>query len=327
MSERLRRDTFIAVYSVGTIEEISELFRADYRDVKNDMHGIAKAMNLFQKYVLSITFMYTITTMKTNLTLFRNIIRAEGGIHEKTVMEAFKIFDIYTVIKDRYEDGLKKKELNSKPLAFDVSKEITRVRGLLSDDSNWERAISGTLVKNNQNPNQVRSYYIAYLLGLGIGRRFTEATKTIKITKSKGVYFFTGILKKEKTEESKIEAYFLDITATEAKGYIKELRAFIAMKLKDKNLTLTTATENDINRIFSKVFNNAVKRISEGKILNTHELRHYYAIEHQNRYLSQNPSLKTMDSESLEEHLGLFRRKVLGHKTVSDSTRPYKTIK
>ena len=86
MSEKLRQETFKTVYGVETIKEVSEQFRADYQEVKNDMQGVAKVMGLFQKYILSITFMYSITTMKNNLTLFRNIIKEEGGIHKKTAM-------------------------------------------------------------------------------------------------------------------------------------------------------------------------------------------------------------------------------------------------
>ena len=319
MSEQIRKETFKAVYGVETIREVSELFKTDYREVKNDMQGVAKVMNLFQKYVLSITFMYSITTMKSNLTLFRNIIKKEGGVHEKTAMESFKIFDIYTVIKNQYDEKLTAKESENKSLTFDVKKEIKIIKEKIENKDYSVRA--------NQDSEQVRSYYIIYLLGLGMGRRFTENMKTIEIRKNKDSYLFTGILKKEKTENSKTEAYFLDLTPMEAKAYIKELRTFVSRKLKEKGLTLKSATENDINRIFSKVYNNAVKRISGDKIPNFHELRHYYAIEHQKRYLEQNPSLKNMDKEALEEHLGLFRRKVLGHKMINDSTRPYKTIK
>jgi len=314
-----RKELFKAVYGVETLIEISELFRADYKKIKNDMQGIAKAMGLFQKYVLAITYMYSITTMKTNLTLFRNIIKKEGGLHEKTTTESFKIFDIYTVIKSDYDKKLTAKEKQSKSLTFDVTKEIKRVKKTIEDKS--------YPVKQNQDEEQVRSYYIAYLLGLSTGRRFTEILKTISLKENKNSYIFTGILKKDRTENSKTEAYILDLTTNEVQGYIEEIRAFINTKLKAKKLTYKTTTENDINRMFSKVYNNAVKRISEDKIPNFHELRHYYAIEHQERYLEQNPSLKSMDSEALEEHLGLFRRKVLGHKMISDSTRPYKTIK
>lgn len=319
MSEQLRKEIFKAVYKVETIKEVSELFRADYQEYKNDMQGVAKVMGLFQKYVLSITFMYSITTMKTNLTLFRNIIKEEGGVHEKTAMEAFKIFDIYTVIKNEYDKKLTAKEQNQKTLTVDVKEEIKRVKDIIENKTYSVRA--------NQDEKQVKSYYIAYILGLGLGRRFTEILMTIGLKKNKDNYIFTGILKKEKAEDSKAVAYLLDLSIDEAKSYIKEIRTFIDAKLKTKGLTLKTATENDINRIFSKVYNNAIKRISDDKIPNFHELRHYYAIEHQKRYLEQNPSLKNMDSEALEEHLGLFRRKVLGHKMISDSTRPYKTIK
>jgi hypothetical protein len=314
-----RAKLFKAVYGVETLIEVSELFRADYKKIKNDMQGIAKAMGLFQKYVLAITYMYSITTMKTNLTLFRNIIKKEGGLHEKTTIESFKIFDIYTVIKNDYDKKLIAKEKQSKALTFDVAKEIERVKKTIEDKS--------YSVKPNQDEKQVKSYYISYLLGLTTGRRFTEILKTISLRKNKNSYIFTGILKKDRTENSKTEAYILDLTTSEVQGYIKEIRAFINTKLKAKKLTYKTATENDINKIFSKVYNNAVKRISKDKIPNFHELRHYYAIEHQERYLAQNPSLKNMDNEALEEHLGLFRRKVLGHKMIDDSTRPYKTIK
>lgn len=317
--KQIRKETLLAVYGVETIKEISEQFRVDYKLVKNDMEGIKKAMGLFQKYVLSITFMYSITSIKNNLGFFRKIISEEGGLHEKTTLESFKVFDIYTLIKEDYDKKLTAKEEQEKEMALDVKSEIEEIKKTLNNKT--------YSVKNNQDESQVRSYYISYLLGLSTGRRFTEILKTVELRKKGDNYIFTGILKKEKTEDSKAVAYLLDISIEETKGYIKEIRTFINAKLKGKKLTLKTATEADINRIFSKVYNNSVKRISDAKIPNFHELRHYYAIEHQKRYLEQNPSLKSMDSQSLEEHLGLFRRKVLGHKMINDSTRPYKTLK
>jgi len=308
MSEQIRRETFKTVYGVETIKEVSEQFRAEYKRLKNKKNGFDDVSNLFQKYVLSITFLYSIPSIKNNLGIFRKVINEEGGIWKETVKSSFYIFDVYRAVTANTEQGIIKKEESKKSLEFDIKTEIESIKNILKNKTYSVRA--------NQDEQQVRSYYISYLLGLSTGRRFTEILKTVTIVKKSKGYIFKGILKKDRNQKTEIEANLLYLSIDEAKSHIKELRAFVNAKLKtSRGITLKQATEQDINSIFSKVYNNAIKRITEDKIKNFHELRHYYTIEGTEVFKQGTESDKDT------------RYRILGHHIKEDSTRTYKTIK
>jgi phosphoenolpyruvate synthase/pyruvate phosphate dikinase len=106
------------------------------------------------------------------------------------------------------------------------------------------------------------------------------------------------------------------LTIDEYKTYNKELRMHLNKKLKaQKKTTLKIVTEAQINTLFSKVYNNAVKRISGDKVPNFHELRHYFTIEGTTLFKRKGES----DRET--------RYRILGHAVKSDSTRTYATTK
>jgi hypothetical protein len=171
-------------------------------------------------------------------------------------------------------------------------------------------------VRPNQDEKQVRSYHIAYLLGLTGGRRFAEILKTATIKKSGKKYSYSGILKKDKNDKTVIEVNLIGLTIDEYKAYNKELRTHLNKKLRaTKKSTLKATTEAQINTLFSKVYNNAVKRISGDKVPNFHELRHHYTIE--------GTTLFKRTGESDRE----TRYRILGHAVKSDSTRTYATTK
>lgn len=308
MSEQIRKTTLNTVYGVETIKEVSEQFRAEYQKLKNKKNGFDEVSTLFQKYVLAITFLYSIPSIKNNLGIFRKIINEEGGIWKETTKSSFYIFDVYKAVTANTDKKIMEKEANNRNMAFSVKSEIEAVKKTLEYRT--------YKVERNQKEEQVRSYYIAYLLGLSTGRRFTEIFKTMTIRKKGKGYIFKGILKKDKAQKSEIEANLLYLSIDEAQGYIKEFRAFINAKLKHtKKMTLKDVTEGDINAIFSKVYNNATKRITDDKIQNFHELRHYYAIEGTEHFRLSNESDKDV------------RYRILGHHIREDSTRTYKTIK
>jgi len=308
MSEAIRRETFKTVYGVETVKEVSELFRIEYQELKNNKNAFDEVSKLFQKYVLSITFLYSIPSIKNNLSIFRKIINKEGGIWKDATKSSFYIFDVYKAVTNVTDSKIAKKESFNKSMAFDVKSEIKRVQDMLKNKT--------YPIARNQNEEQVRSYFISYLLGLSTGRRFTEILKTVTIVKKGNGYNFRGILKKDRSQKTEIEANLLILTVDEVKSHIKELRTFINAKLKaTKKITLKQATEQDINSIFSKVYNNAIKRITEDKIPNFHELRHYYTIE--------GTTVFKKGSESDKD----TRYRILGHHIKDDSTRTYKTIK
>ena len=308
MSEAIRKQTFLTVYGVENIKEVSELFRADYNKLKNKKNGFDEVSSLFQKYVLSITFLYSIPSIKNNLGIFRKIINKEGGIWKETTKSSFYIFDVYRAVTAITDKTITKKEETKKDMAFNVYDEIIKIKNML-DNKTYN-------VARNQNEQQVRSYYISYLLGLSTGRRFTEIFKTVAIKKKGKNYIFDGILKKDKNQKNEIEANILYLSIDETKSYLKELRAFINAKLKTtKKKTLKELSEGEINAIFSKVYNNAIKRITGDKIPNFHELRHYYTIE--------GTEVFKRDDETPKD----TRYRILGHHIKEDSTRTYKTIK
>ncbi len=308
MSEKIRKETFLTVYGVENIKEVSELFRADYNKLKNKKNGFDEVSSLFQKYVLSITFLYSIPSIKNNLGIFRKIINEEGGIWKETTKSSLYIFDVYRAVTAITDKTIVKKEETKKDMAFNVHDEIIKVKNML-DNKTYD-------VARNQNEQQVRSYYVSYLLGLSTGRRFTEILKTVAIKKKGKNYIFDGILKKDKNQKNEIEANILYLSIDETKSYLKELRTFINAKLKTtKKTTLKQLSEGEINATFSKVYNNAIKRITGDKIPNFHELRHYYTIE--------GTEVFKKDDESEKD----TRYRILGHHIKEDSTRTYKTIK
>jgi len=308
MSETLRRDTFKSVYGVETIKEISEQFREDYVKIKNKKNAFDEVSKLFQKYVLSITFLYSMSSIKNNLGIFRKIINVEGGIWRDTAKTTFYIFDVYQVVNAKTDENIAKKEINNKDMVFSVKDEIENIKTLLQYRT--------YPIAKNQTQEQVRSYYLAYILGLSTGRRFTEIFKTSSIRKKGNGYIFNGILKKEKTDKSEIEANILYLSVSEVRSYTKELREYLNTKLKaTKKKTIKTATESEINAIFSKVYNNAIKRLTKDIIPNFHELRHYYTIEGTDVFRENGESDKDV------------RYRILGHHIKMDTTRTYKTIK
>ena len=307
-NERQRAEIFNTVYGAYTTKEITELFRADYIKVNNDKQGFDEVISLFPKYVLAITFLYSISSIKNNLKIFRKVIKEEGGIWRDTAKSSFYIYDVYKVVSDNTDEKLDQKEQNQKDVQFDTTNEIARVKNMLDRKSYH--------VASNQNVEQVRSYHLAYILGLSTGRRFTEIFKTVTIHSLKKGQFFRGILKKESNQKNELEANLIGLSVHEARKYTKELRTYLNAKLKDtRKQTLAKTTENQINTIFSKVYNNAVKRISGDKIPNFHELRHYYAIEGTEIFRRNGESDKDV------------RYRILGHHVRDDTTRTYSTIK
>lgn len=321
--ETLRAEAFKSLYGVTTQKEILELFRADcveHKSIKNnDEAKEESASKLFSKYALALTYLYSLATIKQNLKNYKKIISELrlGSV----VQDKFYFVGLFTTVSKKTKANEKKRKEVDKALPVDVRGEIRRVQNLLRADA--------FDVKANQTVEQVRSYYIVYVLGLATGRRFSEIIKTISIQKRGKKFFFKGLLKKEEDLKNKaVEAHFVELSYTAINAYLKELRSYISTKLKkDKGVSLEDISESEINTIFSKVYNNAVKRISDNKVPNVHELRHFYTIEHQERYLAKNPHLKLLNKKELEVVLQNVRYTVLAHEIKEDTTSSYVTIK
>jgi hypothetical protein len=285
---------FEEIYGVSTINEILELFREDYKSVKN--RSLKGVQALFKKYTYAIFYMYSPSTIRTNVVNFKNIIKEEGGKYEANALEAFKIDEVYVPLKKK--DAKKKRELKRK-VREGESKSQNNNPQIVIDKIKEVRKIlieKKYKVAKNQNALQVRAYHIMVLLGLATGRRATELLKTLKISKRANKCYFDGLLK----GNEKIEANIIELSYNETKAYLKQLRKFS----KGKDLT-----ESEVNAKYSRVFNDAVKRLFSFK--NVKELRHYYSVA--------GASLFKKENETVEDTIS----RILGHKEVFTSALNY----
>jgi len=314
--------TFKSLYTVTTQKDILELFKQDVKafkaiknddDLKND-----ESSRIFSKYVLAITFMYSLSSIKNNLKAYKKVLTDArvGDILQKK----FYFEGLYTTVSNVTKTKVEAKKASNKTMPIDVVAEIKRVRSILERNS--------FKVLKNQSTKQVRSYYLAYILGLATGRRFTEIFKTISIHNKNNEFKFVGLLKKKDgLKNQQLKAHILELSHKEAQSFLTELRAYLNAKLKEKKLSLDDVTEAQINTIFSKVYNNAVVRISNKKVPNFHELRHFYTITYQERYIAQNPHLADNSEQELSVILQDVRYTILGHEIKDDTTSTYVTFK
>ena len=319
-TESQRAEILKATYGVDTFPKVLKVFEADYKSIKNiegtKSESLQKSINLFQRYLIAITYLYSLSTIKNNLKQFKAVIKKEGGELQEIAEKVFhigggkdeKIPSIHKMVSAKTEEKITEREQSQNENNFNIEDEIKRVKTLLT--------LNAYVVKKNQNPKQVKSYYLAYIIGLSGGRRFTEIFKTTDIKKKGSSYFYTGILKKENNTTTAIEVNLIGLTVKEYRAYQKELRSYIDDKLqatKEKSLKDTTIAE--INSTFSKVYNNAIKRLSRETIPNFHELRHHYTIK--------GTELFNRSGESERE----TRYRILGHELKEDTTRTYATAK
>ena len=289
-----RKAQFSNIYGVERISEVQELFRKDYNRWKN--RSSEKVQALYKKYSYAIFFMYSPNSIRNNLVDFKNIIDEEGGKYKAMALEAFTVEEIYKPIKKK--DKVRKKELKENVRAGEadsqnidpaiIVNQIKELRNILISKS--------YKVAKNQKEEQVRAYYILALLGLATGRRFTEVLKTLKLSKRRDKIYFDGLLK---GNNEKIEGHIIELSYKEVQGYLRELRKFID----------TDLTENQINSKYSRVFNNAVKRLLGYK--NVKDLRHNYTIAGSQLFKREN--------ETIEDTI----TRILGHREVFTSALNY----
>ena len=321
--ENTRIMAFQSLYGVSTQKEILSFFKEDcikHKKIKNDDEAREKSASaLFSRYVLAITFLYSLSSIKSNLKTYKEIIKEfELG---DVVQKKFYFEGLFTTVSKMTQNKIDEKKEEKKDLPFRVENEIKRIRKILNQN-NFK-------VSKNQTEEQVRSYYISYILGLSTGRRFTEILKTISIKSREEGYFFEGLLKKKDSLKNRqLEAKLIELTPKEVNQYLKELRAYLNKKLaKDKKPLLDELDEKKINTIFSRVYNNAIVRISDKKVPNFHELRHIYTLSHQQKYFFDNLHLSRLNEEDLEAVMRNVRYTVLGHEIKEDTTLTYVVLK
>ena len=289
-----RAELFNSIYGVNRMNDILELFRADYNSVKNrSLEGVQK---LYKKYSYAIFFMYSPSSIRNNLVKFKNIINKEGGKYKANALEAFTVEEIYKPLKKK--DEAKKRELKKEVREGSADSQNIDPATIVNQIKELRKTITTKSYKvaKNQKEEQVRAYYLLAILGLATGRRFTEILKTLKMSKRGAKFYFDGLLK---GNNEKIEGHIIELSYKEVQGYLRELRKFID----------TDLTENQINAKYSRVFNNAVKRLLGYK--NVKDLRHNYAIAGSQLFKQEN--------ETIEDTI----TRILGHKEAFTSALNY----
>jgi len=274
-----RKALFEDAYNQKTLSSILKDFEKDYNTYKN--RSAIKCQEVVFKYTLPLSYGYKLNSIRNNLSRMKKIIRDQGVNEGKYAVNTLSFIDVMLEkiapsLNKAYDQKVEDRANNQENNELDVVEEIKRIKNILS----------GTIeVNRNQTIEQVRSYYLAYILGLSTGRRFSEILKTAQFSKHGKKQMVKGLLKKRKDDKQDFEAFFIELTYKEVQSYLKELREYINSKLVDsKNKTIEEVTEGEINSIFSKVYNNATVRISlkdqEGNPLvkTFHDLRHHYSV-------------------------------------------------
>jgi hypothetical protein len=300
-----RREVFETVYKVSRLVDILKQFRERYNEVKNS--SVEEVQALYKDYSYAIFFMYSPSAIRNNLVKFKKIINEEGGKYRAIAEEAFTIDNVYAPVKAKdeevkreYRESVRAGE--SKSQKIDPKRIQDQIKELMKklEKRNYE-------VARNQDERQVRAYHILALLGLATGRRFTELIKTLKISKRGDKVLFSGLLK---GNDKAIEGHIIPpMTDSLVKKYLRELRRLLNLIAKEKKQpTIEELTENQINSRYSRVFNNAVKKMG---FVNVKALRHNYSIAGSQLFRKQN--------ETIEDTI----TRILGHREVFPASLNY----
>ena len=290
-----RREVFNNMYGVSIMGSFNKRtkkatpnsvlgnFEKEYNRYKNK--GINKLLELYRDYSYAIFFMYSPSSIRNNLVAFRNVIKENGGKYQANALEAFTVENVYAPLnKDNFEKKTELKEAVQKGNneKIDPTILVDKILHLKNELDNKTYRVAG-----NQKEEQVRAYRIVAMLGLATGRRFTELMKTLEIRKRGKKITFSGLLK---GNDKTIEGNIIALSYADVKKYLKELRAFA----KTENLS-----EDEVNKKYAKVFNNALKRLG---FQNVKATRHNYSVA--------GSQLFKREGESIEDTI----TRILGHR-------------
>lgn len=300
LDEELASDraiVFKSIYGVSKFTEILDLFVAKYTIVKDeDVKGI---QSLYREYSYAIFYMYSPSSIRNNLVAFRNIIKKEGGTLQAVALETFTIEAIYAPIQAK--DKATKEELKQNLRDGKAGSQNTDPKKIEAKIKELKEIIESKSylagMTNRQKPLQVESYYLFALLGLATGRRATELLKTLTLSKRGDKHYFEGLLK---GNDKKIGANIIGLSYKETQGYLRRLRRIINTK---------ELSERQVNTKYSRVLNNAIKRIMGYS--NVKDLRHNYAIAGSQLFKRKN--------ETIEDTIS----RILGHKETFTSSLNY----
>jgi len=293
--KKQRKEAFKAIYGVETMREVLALFRTEYNRTKDK--SLKNTIALFGRYTYAIYFMYSPSSIRNNIVKFKKVIKDEEGKYETNLLEMFDIDEVYEPIKA--QDLAKKKALKKEIIEENAKcQDSSHIETTLNKIKELDRILKEKdyTVRSNQDEKRIRSYRIMALLALSTGRRFTELSKTLKLSKRGNNYYFTGLLK---GNEERIEAHFIGLEYDTIKNYLKELRS---------DLNTAKMDISDVNKKYAKVFNNAFKRLG---FTNIKSLRHKYAITASQIYRKE--------GEKVEDCI----TRLLGHKEMFSSSLNY----
>jgi hypothetical protein len=300
-----RAELFLTIYGEDKLSDILKQFESRYIEVKDS--SLEQVQTLYRDYSYSIFYMYSPSAIRNNLVKFKNVIKKVGGKYKANAIEAFTIDNIYAPIKKRdmeiktelkqeLRDGISDSQ-NIDPLI--IQKKVRELKEFI-DKKKYD-------VKQNQDKRQVRTYYLLGLLGLATGRRFSEIIKTLEMKKRGTKLTFSGLLK---GNNDTIEGNIIALSYIETNSYLKELRTLLNAIAKDKDSkTIEEMKIGEINSKYSRVFNNAMKRLDIAT--NVKALRHNYAIA--------GSQIFKKDNETIEETI----TRILGHREVFTSALNY----
>ena len=290
-----RAEIFQGIYGVSKMIDILDLFQNDYKAVKNkSLEGVQK---LYRDYSYAIFFMYSPSSIRNNLVKFKNIINKEGGKYKANAIESFTVDSIYAPLKKR--DVEVKKALKEEVRAGESDSQNVDPTVVVEQIQELRQTITSKSynVAGNQKEEQVRAYHIFAILGLATGRRATELLKTLTLSRRGDKYYFDGLLK---GNNKRIEGNIIELSYKEVQGYLRELRKFADTK---------ELSENQVNSKYSRVLNNAIKRLLGYK--NVKDLRHNYAIAGSQLFKREN--------ETIEDTI----TRILGHREAFTSAFNY----
>ena len=223
---------------------IIKLFKKDFKKVRSQ-----KAIDaLLIKYIPAIYLLCSTSTIINNFRSYRQAIKTIESKHTTYALETFEPpHGMARQAKNKSEE-VKKINRNArlvednKDHAKQVVKVEQRVKELkrIVDEEDFK-------VHSNQIKEDVKAYYVAFLLAYATGRRFSELLKTLSIKKRGDHYIYQGLLKGS-YDQTKVRS--IGISPQEVIYYLKMLR---------KIIDCSSLTLNEVNSKFARKFGNKLK--------------------------------------------------------------------
>jgi hypothetical protein len=225
---------------------IINLFKKDFQKTRSQ-----KAIDsLLIKYTPAIYLLCSTSTIINNFRSYRQAIKEVENKYTSYALEAFEPpIGLARQAKNRSED-VKRINRNArlaednKAHAQQVVKVERRIKALkkIVDKESFS-------VHRNQSKEDVKAYYVTFLLAYATGRRFSEILKTLSIKKRGDYYIYQGLLKGS-YDQTKVRS--IGLSPKEVIFYLKMLR---------KLIDCSSLTLKEVNSKYSRKFGNKLKSL------------------------------------------------------------------